>query len=85
MKSKRDLLRATVPPESDADFLAERQQGLARIRPLNLLARAWLENHVMPDAIWDEGSLILEVRFFAELADAIIDAGFTFERDPLPN
>lgn len=85
MKSKGDLLRATVPPEAGADFLAERYRSLVRIRPLNGRAQHWLEKQVGQDAIWDAGSLILELRFFTDLADAIIDAGFTFERDPLPN
>jgi hypothetical protein len=58
---------------------------LARIQSLNLLARARFGNHVAPGAIWDEGSLILEARFFRDLADAIIDASFTFERDARPN
>jgi len=51
MKSKSDLLGAPVPPEDGADFLAERHQGLVRIRPLNPLARDWLGSQVTPDAI----------------------------------
>lgn len=30
-------------------------------------------------------SLAVEMRYFPDLADAIIAAGFTFERDPYPN
>lgn len=85
MKTRKELVRSTIPAESGADFRAEREGGLARITPLTHRARVWLDTEISPEATWVSDSLVVEVRYFAGLADAIIDAGFTFERDPYVN
>ncbi|MEO8722702.1 MAG: hypothetical protein ABI395_04145 [Sphingobium sp.] len=41
--------------------------------------------HATPDATWAGDALVIEYRYFPDLADAIIAAGFLFERNPFPN
>ena len=74
-----------VPPGSGASFAATRHAGLARIEPLTSVAEAWLHEHVGEETSWDGDALIVEMRYFPEIADAMIAAGFRFERDALPN
>ena len=74
-----------LPPGSGASFAAIRQAGLARIEPLTVAAEAWLHGHVGDDTSWDGDALVVEMRYFADIADAIIAAGFTFERDAYAN
>lgn len=85
MNDKTYLTDALLPPGSGASFAATKHAGLARIEPLNVAAEAWLHGHVEDETSWDGGSLVVEMRYFADIADAIIAAGFTFERDALPN
>lgn len=85
MKQVRDLSESMLPPGSGASFAATRHTGLARIEPLNVAAENWLHEHVAEESSWDGAAVVVEMRYFADLADAIIAAGFTFERDALPN
>jgi hypothetical protein len=85
MKSEAELRRATVPAEAGADFRAEKMHGLARITPLNSRAATWLRSAVSPESSWSGDMLIVEMGYFAGLADAAIDAGFLFEREAYPN
>lgn len=73
------LLRATRTAGQGADIRATRHAGLARLEPLNMEAEAWLHAHA--GDTWDEGALLLEERFFADIAEGAITAGLTFERD----
>ena len=74
-----------VPPGAGAGFLASRDGSFARIEPLTAAADAWLKINVDPEAAWSGRSLVIEMAYFAPLVDAIIEAGFTFERPALPN
>ena len=74
-----------APREAGAAFSATREGGLALIEPLTPRAEAWLHARVGDDATWAGNRLVVEIRFFPTLADTIIEAGFLFERDPLPN
>jgi hypothetical protein len=87
MKDDRDnpLARHRAPRDAGAAFVATRDGGLALIEPLTPRAEAWLREHVDDEARWVGPALAVEMRYFAPLADAIIAAGFLFERDPLPN
>ena len=73
-----------LPPGSGADIAATRHSGLARLEPLNDRAEAWMRTNA-PDASWDGPALVVEMRYFPDLADAAIAAGLAFERDPHPN
>ena len=55
------------------------------LEPLTPLAEAWLGGNVSREATWDTDRLVIEMRYFPALADAIIAAGFLFERNALPN
>jgi len=85
MKSPEELRRATAPADAGADFLAEKLGGLARLTPLNRRAAEWLRSTVSPEASWAGEALMVEMRYFGDLADAVIDAGFLFEREAHPN
>lgn len=85
MRSEEELKAGMRPPGSGASFAATRHAGLARIEPLTTTAEAWLRSNVDVATSWDGDAAVVEMRFFPQLADAIIDAGFTFERDALPN
>ena len=80
MDDGNPLRRHLATAESGAAFRAERHGG-----PLTLRAEAWLRSHVSEEASWQDGALVVEMRYFPPLADAIIAAGFLFERDALPN
>ena len=82
---ERRLTAAMLPPGSGASFAATRHAGLARIEPLTVAAEAWLHEHAGDEASWNGVALVVEMRYFPGLADAIIAAGFTFERDARPN
>lgn len=47
--------------------------------------RAWLHANTAEEATWTGDTLVIELRYFAGLADAIIAVGFLFERNALPN
>lgn len=85
MDDGNPLRRHLATAESGAAFRAERHAGLALIEPLTLRAEAWLRGQVGEEASWQDGALVVEMRYFPPLADAIIAEGFTFERDKLPN
>ena len=55
------------------------------LEPLTPVAQAWLRANVSREATWDADRLVIEMRYFPALADAIIAAGFLFERNALPN
>jgi len=48
-------------------------------------ANAWLHVNTAEESTRSGETLVIEVRCFAELADAIIAAGLLFERNALPN
>lgn len=83
--TERNFDDVMVPPGSGAGFAATLHGGLSRIEPLTIIAEAWLRGNVGEEATWDGDALIVEHRYFPDLADAIIDAGFTFERAAYPN
>ena len=73
------LATAIVPPGTGADFVAAREGSLARVRPLCEPARQWLRSQVTGEVSWLGEDLVVELRFFPALADAILEAGFRFE------
>lgn len=80
------LFQHTATAENGAGFRAEREGGFALLTPLTPAAKAWLTTNVAEEASWlPSGALAVEPRYFPALADAVIAAGFTFERDALPN
>ena len=85
MRTKEELSRFTVAPESGADFVATKEGGLARLTPLKPRPRAWLKANADAEATWVGETLVVELPFFPALADGIIDAGFVFERTALLN
>ena len=80
-----DLRHYMATREGGAGFLATNQGSFAQIEPLTPRASAWLRAHVSDESSWQADVLIVEHRYFPELADAIVAAGFTFERDAFPN
>lgn len=74
-----------LPPGSGASIAATKHMGLARLEPLTVDAEIWLDNAVTNEASWDEDAVIVEMRYFPDIAEAAIAAGLTFERDALPN
>lgn len=80
-----DLRRYMVPRESGAAFWATLEGGLSMVEPLTERAEAWLRGFVSDEATWSGPRLVVEQRYFPGLVDAIINAGFLFERDALPN
>lgn len=85
MRSRDELIRATAPESAGAGFRAEREGGFATITPLTDAAASWLHANVDDEASWTGDTLVVEIRYFPGLADAAIDAGYTFERDSYPN
>ena len=79
------LRNSTATAETGAAFRAEREGGLAIVTPLTAAASSWLKANCASDATWLGEALVVEMRYFPGLADAIIEAGFLFERNPLPN
>ena len=55
------------------------------ILPLRLSAEAWLSSNADAGAIWNGDELVVEMRYFPNRAEAIIAAGFLFERNSFPN
>ena len=81
MRTQEQLARSTLSPGAGADFIAEPHAGLVVLTPLSEHARTWLKSHVASEATWNHGSLIPEIQHFPAFADAVLDAGFLFERD----
>ena len=79
------LAQYTAAPGQGASFIATSRAGLALILPLSLRAESWLRAHVDREATWQGDELVVEMRYFPDLADAIIEAGFLFERNAFPN
>ena len=79
------LFKHTVAPGQGAGFLATREAGFAMLEPLTPFAEAWLRANVAREATWNGDRLVIEMRYFPARADAIIAAGFSFERNALPN
>lgn len=79
------LAAAMRPPGSGAHLLAQRIGGLVRLEPLTLRATAWLQRLASAETSWDGPALVIEPRYFPDIADAAIAAGLSFERDALPN
>ena len=86
-EQERYLFRYTATAENGAAFRATKEGGLARVTPLTERAAAWLREHIPAsgDVTWLGDDVVVEMRYFAFLADGIMAAGFTFERDALPN
>ena len=84
MRDER-LFRHTTTLDQGANFVATKDGGLALITPHDVLAEQWLRAHVGAEATWLGDTLAVELRYFPDLAEAIIAVGFSFERDPLPN
>ena len=82
---EKRLFRATATRENGAAFLATRHGHLSHLEPLTPAARLWLEDAVAGEATWLGDVLVVEDRYFGDLVEGIIDAGFTFQRDALPN
>lgn len=80
MRTREELAASMLPPGAGADFIASLHAGLVLLTPVTEFARAWLAPRIAPEASWHGRSLVLEQRYFPDLADAILDAGFRFER-----
>lgn len=85
MPGRDDLRRYMAPREAGAAFCATLEGGFSMVEPLTERAEAWLRAFVSGEATWVGDRLVVEQRYFPGLVDAIIDAGFLFERDALPN
>lgn len=83
--AENPLARHRATREAGAAFAATREGGFAMLEPLTPRAAAWLRANVGEESTWVGERLAVEPRYFPPLADAIIAAGFLFERDPLPN
>ena len=79
------LARYTAAPGQGASFIATNRGSVALIQPLSTRADEWLRDHVTPEATWHSDELVVEMRYFGGLAEAIIEAGFLFERNAFPN
>lgn len=85
MSDDDHLAAAMLPPGSGASIAATRHAGLARLEPLTEAAASWMHVVAGDEASWDGDALLVEMRYFPDLADAAIAAGLTFERDARPN
>lgn len=85
MRDENRLFRATAAEGQGAGFVATREGGFAMLTPLTPAAEAWLHANTAAESTWTGDTLVIEMRYFAALADAIIAAGFLFERNALPN
>jgi hypothetical protein len=85
MTDEKSLFQHTVAPGQGAGFVATRDGGFAILEPPTPQASKWLQANVGDDVTWLGESLVIEMRYFADLADAIIAAGFLFERNVLLN
>ncbi len=85
INDEKSFFQHNAAPDQGAGFVATRDGGFAIFEPLTPQASAWLQANVGGDATWLGESLIIEKRYFADLADAIIAAGFLFERNALLN
>ena len=75
------LEHAVRPIGVGVSFAAIRHGGLARVEPLTPTAAAWLRANTADEATWDEGALIMKLRYFPDSASAANEARLTFEID----
>ena len=85
MTDAERLAGGMLPPGSGASIAATRHAGLARLEPLTEAAAVWLWEIAGTEASWDGDALLVELRYFPDVAEAAIAAGLTFERDALPS
>ncbi|MBC7505811.1 MAG: hypothetical protein H7267_08830 [Sandarakinorhabdus sp.] len=85
MTDEQLLFKHTIAPYQGAGFVATRDGGFAIFEPLTPKASDRLQSNVGDNATWLGESLIIEMRYFANLAGAVIAAGFLFERNTLLN
>lgn len=75
------LAEAMLPPGSGASLSATRNGGQVFVEPLTTAAEAWLQANTDEEAMWLGPSLVVEMRYWPQLAEAAIEAGLTFERE----
>jgi hypothetical protein len=85
MTEEGRLFRASAAEGQGAGFVATREGGAAMLTPLTPAAKALLRANTAEEATLTGDTLVIELRYFFGLADAIIAAGFLFERNALPN
>ena len=68
-----------------AGFVATSRGGQAAILPLSLGAESWLRTNASFEAIWNGDQLVVEMPAFPYFVNAVIYAGFAFDRSVLPN
>ena len=79
------MFQHTTTLDQGANFLATKEGKLALLTPHDAVAEDWLRRHVSGEATWLGPTLAVELNYFPALAEAIIEAGFSFEPDALPN
>ena len=81
MTAARRLLDATAAPGNGASFVAMREGSFVRISPLTAQAADWLRSAASAESTWLDQTLVVEMRYFPDIAEAIIEQGFLFERN----
>ena len=79
------LARYTAAPGQCASFIATNRDGRFTILPLSIDAESWLRTNADDTAAWRGDELVVEMRDFFDLADAVVEAGFLFDRNAFPN
>lgn len=79
------LVGAMRSPGQGADIAATRHAGLARLEPMTPRARDWIERVAIGETSRDGDALVVEMRYFADIAEHAIATGLTFERDETLN
>lgn len=59
------------------DFLAVSHGSLILLHPVSDLAKAWVHSYLPDDAQWFGQSVVIEPRYFDDIACGIVDAGLT--------
>lgn len=85
MTPDRDLSQFCATVDTGAAFTATLEGGFSMLTPITARDEAWLKETVADEATWMGPTLVVENRYFPDLADAIIEAGFLFERQAFPN
>lgn len=81
MNSGSNLAGAIRGPNGGGDFEATREGSLAKLRPLKANAAEWLRNNLATGTTWHGDTAIIELAYFGAIAEVIVEAGFTFERE----
>ncbi|MGI4880732.1 MAG: hypothetical protein ACRYG4_24980 [Janthinobacterium lividum] len=81
MMTARRVLDATAAPGDGANFVATREGSFVRVTALTAHAAVWLQQSVSVDSTWLDKTLVIEMRYFPDIAEAIIENGFLFERN----